>query len=241
MSHGMRGSRLSIGIAAVAIALLSSGCCMTRFSNMGGGCGGCASAGGVVAPSGCDSCGLGESFPNSCGQYSTGACGGFSGMVLPLLSSKLACGSGCGEVYWNEWACDPPECCDPCDTYGCWVGPQQCSRPRYALRNVATCVGTSVSGAIGSVLNALGCGPCGYVSGSCSTSTVIDSGCCGDGCADGDCGECVSGEGIPETITIQEPTHIPTNIQPAPTSSVTQQVRARHGRSPHRLFSRRTR
>ena len=257
MSHGMRGSRLSVGIAAIAVALLSSGCCMTRFSNMSGGCGGCASANGIVADGGCDSCGLGESFPNSCGRCSTGACGGFSGMVLPLLSSKLACGSGCGDVYWNEWACDPPECCDPCDTYGCWVGPQNCYKPRFALSNVATCVGTSVSGAIGSVLNALGCGPCGYISGSCDATTIIDSGCgaCGDascndcayggvgcgGCADGNCNDCASNMGVPEALTIEEPTHIPATMHPAHTASMTQQIRSRHGRSPHRLFSRRTR
>ncbi len=38
------------------------------------------------------------------------------------LRSALCCG-GCGACYWDEWACDPPRCCDPCGlvcgNYGC--------------------------------------------------------------------------------------------------------------------------
>ena len=31
--------------------------------------------------------------------------------------SALTCGAGCGDVYWGEWASDPPACGDSCD--GC--------------------------------------------------------------------------------------------------------------------------
>ncbi len=41
--------------------------------------------------------------------------------MLPLLSNRLACGSGCGDVYWGEWVFNPPECGGPCDD-GCWAG-----------------------------------------------------------------------------------------------------------------------
>ncbi len=36
---------------------------------------------------------------------------------------KKFCGSGCGEVYWDEWHSDPPTC-DPCDDCGNWIGHQ---------------------------------------------------------------------------------------------------------------------
>jgi hypothetical protein len=36
----------------------------------------------------------------------------------------LTCGSGCGELYWDEWLSDPPDACDPCDNCGNWIGPQ---------------------------------------------------------------------------------------------------------------------
>lgn len=41
------------------------------------------------------------------------------------VKSLLCCG-GCGGCYWDEWACDPPRCCDPCGlmcgNYGCQGG-----------------------------------------------------------------------------------------------------------------------
>jgi hypothetical protein len=37
------------------------------------------------------------------------------------------CGSGCGEVYWSEWHNDPPDCLDPCNRCGNYVGPQCCT------------------------------------------------------------------------------------------------------------------
>ena len=93
---------------------------------MGGGLGGgmgCA-AGGCGA-GGCDDCGGGSEivYPGSAGGCSMGCGGGPGSFLLPLLSTRLSCGGGCGDVYWNEWISDPPECCDACNDDGCWVGP----------------------------------------------------------------------------------------------------------------------
>ncbi|MEX2113034.1 MAG: hypothetical protein WD845_07595 [Pirellulales bacterium] len=34
------------------------------------------------------------------------------------------CGPSCGEKYWHEWFSLPPECCDPCDECGGYIGPR---------------------------------------------------------------------------------------------------------------------
>lgn len=143
-------------LVAITAMTVGSGCCVTGscggsgplFATHGGG----TTAGCDLCTSGCDSCSTGSevvigggcsggAFPGSCGTCASGCGGGLSGMFLPLLSTRLACGAGCGGVYWNEWISDPPECCDPCDNGGCWVGPQCGNCPNY------------------------GCGPCGLVSG----------------------------------------------------------------------------
>ena len=102
-----------------------------------------------------DACGCddgacsGDLYPGTCGARSLGSCGGLSGFCLPLMSTRLACGSGCGGVYWNEWISDPPECCDPCSDGGCWVGPQPCQHPGGLL--VGAC--RHVTGAVGRVIH----------------------------------------------------------------------------------------
>ena len=49
--------------------------------------------------------------------------------LAPIFGYGPLCGcGGCdGEAYWSEWHNDPPECCDPCDKYGNWVGPSRSS------------------------------------------------------------------------------------------------------------------
>ena len=60
----------------------------------------------------CDGgCGRGPVHAGHCGH------GGLSGLLWPVLHPRLACGAGCGETYWNEWASDPPVC-DPCSPCG---------------------------------------------------------------------------------------------------------------------------
>jgi len=141
----------TITLFAILLFTISSGCCVNKQCGIvghgghGGGllaaagcgdcCGGCDShAGGCDSydlgctgcSTGCNDCSPGT-FPGSCGNCVTGHCGGASGMLLPLLSTKLACGSGCGGIYWGEWISDPPACCDPCNDCGCWVEEPCCN------------------------------------------------------------------------------------------------------------------
>jgi len=75
----------------------------------------------------CDSCG------DSSGSCDSGHCdrcdggthvpvGGYTGMPLAArLKHRLACGDGCGEVYFGEWISTPPTP-DPCDYDGNFTG-----------------------------------------------------------------------------------------------------------------------
>jgi hypothetical protein len=51
---------------------------------------------------------------------------------------KKFCGSGCGEIYWDEWHSDPPSC-DPCDDCGNWIGHQGLSWRRCGWRSLFGC------------------------------------------------------------------------------------------------------
>jgi hypothetical protein len=115
------------GVLALILISSSLGCQWHGMYGPGG-CGTCTAP---MVEVGCDSCGTacdgscgpsGGQFPGTCGTCVSGGCGGFSGLMLPLLSNHLACGSGCGDVYWGEWIFDPPECCDACHEAGCWAG-----------------------------------------------------------------------------------------------------------------------
>jgi hypothetical protein len=51
-----------------------------------------------------------------------GFCTGY-GHLLAAATSCCGC-TGCNsELYWSEWHNDPPQCCDPCDCHGHWIGP----------------------------------------------------------------------------------------------------------------------
>jgi len=68
-----------------------------------------------------------------------GVCGGTCQGHTPAQHMKymLTCASGCGEIYWGEWFSDPPDDCDPCDDWGHWIGPVDCSGPS-CLESVAS-------------------------------------------------------------------------------------------------------
>jgi len=194
-------------MAASLAVITGAGCCVTHP------CGStaalpCDGACGVACDDGgCDS-GCGPTFPASCGTHAPGH--GLSGLALPLLSTKLACGSGCGGVYWNEWISDPPDCCDPCNDCGQWTG--HCGGNSWsgqtgcgpgqvihgALRGVTHVTGSVLRTVIYGYPGA--CGGCGTCS-SCMTAEPAMGGCANGACGDGYAAAPTS---IPVTAATQE-------------------------------------
>jgi len=89
---------------AAALVILANGCVCTQPSLCGD-----------------------AAVPESCGVAGCGSCAGASAAcgsryLADCATRALTCGSGCGEVYWGEWANDPPACKDPCDDCGNWTG-----------------------------------------------------------------------------------------------------------------------
>lgn len=92
---------LACGLLLLASGLFGSGCCLT--------------GNGVCdAGVGCDSCATGGY--ETCGECQPGLC--HHPWLWSHAKSALTCGAGCGDVYWGEWASDPPACGGPCDTCG---------------------------------------------------------------------------------------------------------------------------
>ena len=59
---------------------------------------------------------------------SSGCCGGpLCCLEKSYWRHHWGC-SQCGEYYWSEWFNDPPDCCDPCNNCGDYVGKKPCSR-----------------------------------------------------------------------------------------------------------------
>ena len=130
--------------------------------------------------------------PN-CGVRTCNDCDGigYGEKVIPrrpfdrLRNGSLFCGSGCGEVYVDEWLSNPPDCCDPCDGPN-FIGQNSncqnscratCWQPGDLLRRFGSVLvgGRHCTGAQSSA--DCGCG------GGCS-----DGSCGGGGCSDGSCG-----------------------------------------------------
>ncbi len=166
---GMEMVRQFYGIALLlAITIAASGCCIDRF----GGCG--------YYNGGTEEYSVNECCGSNCGRHSPyercgrGSC--LRKLTSPFrrLASLATCGGGCGEVYWDEWLSDPPDCCDPCDDCGNWTGDGCClprvrkllSRKRHVWRD-----GRCSSG----------CGGCGECDGCDSASQGCDCESCGGG------------------------------------------------------------
>jgi hypothetical protein len=78
----------------------------------------------------------------------------------PGCGCGAGCSSGCGEVYWGEWTNHPPDCCDPCDNYGNYVGDaccDPCCTPWSPWRGLLHLWGYRYTPACGV---ACGCGGC---------------------------------------------------------------------------------
>ena len=140
-------------LSALFVCVMSVGCCGPRC--------------GVSSCNDCDGIGYGEK-------------------VIPqrpfdrLRSGKLLCGSGCGEIYVDEWLSTPPECCDPCDG-ATWTGDNSCcsSGCRSACWQPGDLMRRWGSALIG------GRNCTGEQS---SADCGCDGGCSDGGCSDGSCG-----------------------------------------------------
>lgn len=178
----------------------SGGCCCFPCLNHGA-CGNCASCGPYSAPGGCygdgaccNPCGCGlptlwqlahpitwNGTCNECdGPGGTCAtCCGSCGIFSALCWNK-SCGQGCGEIYWDEWCSDPPDCCDPCDKCsGCWTGHPcgcnlgPCERLLAAFHGYTYCPAPNC----GPVCTHTCCEP------SCPCTSCGGAGCAGFGCS----------------------------------------------------------
>lgn len=63
---------------------------------------------------------------SDCADCGGGGCGSCLSHVKSHIHDGLTCGSGCGQLVWDEWIDNPPDCCDPCDDCGNWTGVQSC-------------------------------------------------------------------------------------------------------------------
>jgi len=176
---------LIVGLLIAALAAGNAGCCVNRF---GPGCGPIVSncgdchgvcGGGAVQGYGYGGCDSGCCSPCSNRGYGCVSCLDYMMAPFSLLNQMFVCSGGCGDIYWDEWISDPPDCCDPCDPCANWNG-TGCCVPRWSkmFSGWPCFVGY----------------PYGYgynydsYSPTCGCDAGCDSGCgggCGDGCGGG--------------------------------------------------------
>lgn len=131
------------------------------------------------------------------------------------LPNRLACGTGCGEIYWDEWLSDPPACEDPCDDCGNYVGPRGKSFSPLAWCNF---------------WGLRSCGDCG----TCDACTATPD--CGSDC--GGCSDCSSPTAVghipPERAPVAaapRPIRLQSHAEPVPGASVaTRQAAQRYSK-----------
>lgn len=70
------------------------------------------SVGRGVINAACSSCGT----HSGCGDHCNN-CDGYNG-PFGTVRKTLACGSGCGEIYYGDWLSNPPNTCNECDAVG---------------------------------------------------------------------------------------------------------------------------
>ena len=99
--------RTFVLLLIVVGSVVSTGCLAPhRFCGDGPGCG-------IADCNHCDDCGP-PPIPCTPWEHWRQSCG------------FLTCGSGCGDVYYDEWYSHPPDCQDPCDSCNQWVGGDGC-------------------------------------------------------------------------------------------------------------------
>ena len=173
--------------------------------------------------SGCVMGPCGGGHCNDCDGASASACGnrvlgnGRPGAAFRNWRKGLTCGSGCGEVYYDEWSSTPPDCVDPCPDFAgggcgtgvaCGCGVRSCRggcgfRPLRAVKRI-------VVGLYGKRF----CGDCGHGVDSCSCDdpySGYSGGACCDGCASsGGGGGCSTGNcSVAPMATTQIASNVP--------------------------------
>lgn len=109
----------SMLIVGLLVCVMAGGGCCTMCNPCGQGCfdyaPNCgASCGYCGTCSSCSPCDVGCGAPCS---------GGPVRWALGVLGFRcFGCCNGCGEEYWGDWCSSPPDCCDPCDQCGNYVG-----------------------------------------------------------------------------------------------------------------------
>ncbi len=117
-------TRRGILYIAIAFLVLATGCgpCHRLLLCEPGPC---------AVPVGCACGGGGRECGPSVQPWCGPVCGpshpcygrGLLGWLFALFRPHGAwCDGGCGERYWGGFLSDPPDCCDPCDRLGNWVG-----------------------------------------------------------------------------------------------------------------------
>ncbi len=87
-------------------------------------------------------CGVAECDPcDPCGPCYYGEYSPFGPLaaVFRIFRPITWMGPSCGERYWGGYLSDPPDCCDPCDSYGNYTGMHVRNHLRGA-GHCATCV-----------------------------------------------------------------------------------------------------
>ncbi|QDU57483.1 hypothetical protein [Aeoliella mucimassa] len=115
-------------------------CTGSACSDVGPGCG--CEPGCVAEPA----CGCGPTCGDPCdpcdGSVPCERCGEGVVNFLGRLKHDLfgpACAGCDGELYWSEWHNDPPQCTDPCNRCGTYVGPSSYSG--YSAGGCSECQG----------------------------------------------------------------------------------------------------
>lgn len=167
-------SWLLVGAACFAMAAASGCCCIDACGPIvgcgidDGGCGSCGDCTSYAGLGGCSCDICGDEYGGGFGATAYDSCGGYVGWgpgpVLRLLwfiRQSLACGVGCGGVYWGEWIGDPPACQDPCGPgYGVGIGWGACG-----CEPTCGCGLTGSPGCGGEILSHTECnGNCGCAS-----------------------------------------------------------------------------
>lgn len=164
-----------------------------------------------------------------CGSISCNDCDGIGYGQQPIPQRPLAalrngslfCGSGCGEVYVDEWLSTPPDCCDPCSGAD-WVGESSscggsacvasCWQPGDLLRRFCTgllggrnCTGTESSADCG-------CDSCPGGGGLLNRTRLIGGRSCGVAESTSDCGcddASLGGSAIEYSSPVEHPVSAP--------------------------------